>query len=67
MLFKGTVMHARHIEDICKDLNYSTINLNNSSETRLFHLDSNSNYIINGSILFRNDNQSTKTKCKTLW
>ena len=55
--------HARHIEDICKDLNYSTINLNNSSETRLFHLD----YIINGSTLFRNDNQSTKTKCKTLW
>ena len=65
MLSKGTVM--LDTEDICKDLNYSTINLNNSSETRLFHLDSNSNYIINGSTLFRNDNQSSKTKCKTLW
>ena len=49
----------RHIEDIRKDLNYSSIDLNIFSETRLCHLDSNSNYIISGCTLFRNDNQST--------
>lgn len=49
----------RHIEDIRKNLNYSSIDLNIFSETRLCHLDSNSNYIISGCTLFRNDNQST--------
>ena len=40
-------------------MNYSSIDLNIFSETRLCHLDSNSNYIISGCTLFRNDNQST--------
>ena len=49
----------RHIEDVCKDLNYSNVDVNIFSETRLCHLDSSSSYAMNGYTLFRNDNQST--------
>lgn len=41
-----------------EDLNYSSVDVNIFSETRLCHLDSNCNYIINGYTLFRNDTHS---------
>ena len=48
----------KHIEDICKDLNYSNTDVNIFSETRLYHLDSSSSYAISRYTLFRNDNET---------
>ena len=48
----------RHIEDICKDSNFSSIDVNIFSETRLSHTDKDRDYAINEYTLFRNDNQS---------
>lgn len=48
----------RHIEDIRKDSNFSSIDVNIFSETRLSHIDKDRNYAINEYTLFRNDNQS---------
>ena len=47
----------RHIEDIRKDLNYSSVNMNIFSETRLNSSDKDTDYAITGYTLFRNDNQ----------
>ena len=47
----------RHIEDIQKDLNYSNMDVNVFSETRLCYLDSDTDYSITGYTLFRNDTQ----------
>ena len=49
----------RHIEDIRKDLNYSSVNVNIFSETRLNTSDKDTDYAITGYTLFRNDNQPT--------
>jgi len=49
----------RYIEDICKDSNFSSIDVNIFSETRLSHIDKDRIYAINEYALFRNDNQST--------
>lgn len=48
----------RHIDDIRKDLNYSSSDITIFSETRFIPSDSNSMYAINGYNLFRNDSQS---------
>lgn len=48
----------RHIEDVRRGLNYSNIDVNIFSETRLCHLDSSISYAINRYTLFRNDSQS---------
>lgn len=49
----------RHIEDIHKDLNYSSVNMNIFSETRLNSSDKDTDYAITGYTLFRNKNQPT--------
>ena len=49
----------RHIEDIRKDMNYSSINVNIFSETRLNCSDKDIDFAITGYTLFRNDNQPT--------
>ena len=51
----------RHIEDISlrKDLNYSSVNVNIFSETRLNCSDKDTDYAITEYTLFRNDNQPT--------
>ena len=49
----------RHIEDIRKDLNYASVNVNIFSETRLNCSDKDTDYAITGYTLFRNDNQPT--------
>ena len=48
----------KHIEDIRSDLNYSNMDINIFSETRLYHLDSNASYAISGYTIFRNDSES---------
>ena len=57
----------RHIEDIRKDSNFSSIDVNIFSETRLRHVDKDCDYVINKYNLFRNDNQSATLNIKTLW
>ena len=42
----------KHIEDIRSDLNYSNMDINIFSETRLYHLDSNASYAISGYTIF---------------
>ena len=64
LCFLNVLSLHRHIEDIGKDSNYSTLDLNIFSETRLCHLDFNSNIIINGYTLFRNDKKSTRLNAK---
>ena len=49
----------RHIEDIRKGLNYSSVDVNIFSETRLNCSDKDTDYAITGYTLFRNDNQPT--------
>ena len=51
----------RHIEDIRKDLNYSSTDISIFSETRFTHSDHDSMYTIDGYSLFRNDGQSNNT------
>ena len=46
-------------EDIRKDLNYASVNVNIFSETRLNCSDKDTDYAITGYTLFRNDNQPT--------
>lgn len=48
----------RHIEDIRKDMKYTSIDVNIFSETRLSHLDKDADYAITGYTLFRNDNST---------
>ena len=57
--FLNTRSLHRHIEDIRKDMNYTSVDVNIFSETRLSHLDKDSDYAITGYSLFRNDNCST--------
>lgn len=45
----------RHIEDVRKDLNYSTADINIFSETRFSHSDHDSMYAMQNYFLFRND------------
>ena len=48
----------RHIEDIRKDSNFSSIDVNIFTETMLRHVDKDCGYAINKYNFFRNDNQS---------
>ena len=57
--FLNTRSLHRHIEDIRKDMNYTSTDVNIFSETRLSHLDKDTDYAITGYTLFRNDNNST--------
>lgn len=57
--FLNTRSLHRHIEDIRKDMNYTSIDVNIFSETRLSHLDKDADYALTGYTLFRNDNHST--------
>ena len=50
-------MH-KHIDDVRKDLNYSSTDVNIFAETRYAHSD-NDIYAIDGYSLFRNDSTST--------
>ena len=51
----------RHIDDIRKDLNYLSIDVNNIfSETRLTRYDTNTGYAISQYTFFRNDSQSSE-------
>lgn len=50
----------RHIDDIRKDLNYLSIDVNIFSETRLTHYDTYTDYAISQYTLFRNDSQSSE-------
>ena len=45
----------RHIDDICKDLNYSSTDISIFSETRFINSDHDNMYTIDGYNLFRND------------
>lgn len=49
------------IEDMCKDLNYSSTDISFFSETRFTNSDNNSIYTIDGYSLLRNDGQSNNT------
>ena len=53
----------KHIEDIHSDLNYSNMDINFFSETRLHHLDS---YAISGYTTFPNDSESSIPTTKAL-
>ena len=53
----------KHIEDIHSDLNYSNMDINIFSETRLHHLDS---YAISGYTTFPNDSESSILTTKAL-
>ena len=57
--FLNTRSWHRHIEDIRKDMNYTSIDVNIFSETRLSHLDKDADYALTGYTLFINDNHST--------
>lgn len=56
--FLNSMSLHTYIEDIRKDSNFSSIDVNIFSETRLSHIDKHLNYAINEYALFRNDNQS---------
>ena len=64
--FKLCFLNARslhkHIEDVRRDLNYSSTDVNIFSETRFRHSDSDDMYEIHGYNLFRNDGTSTGTE-----
>ena len=51
-------MH-KHIDDVRKDLNYSSTDVDIFAETRYAHADNNDIYAIDGYSLFRNDSTST--------
>lgn len=57
--FLSTRSFHRHIDDIRKDMNYTSIDVNIFSESRLSHLDKDAENAITGYTLFRNDNRST--------
>ena len=61
--FKLCFLNARslhkHIDDVRKDLNYSSNDVNIFAETRYAHSDDNDIYAIDGYSLFRNDSTST--------
>ena len=61
--FKLCFLNARslhkHIDDVRKDLNYSSTDVNIFAETRFAHSDNNDIYAIDGYNLFRNDSPST--------
>ena len=61
--FKLCFLNARslhkHIDDVRKDLNYSSTDVNIFAETRYAHSDNNDIYAIDGYSLFRNDSMST--------
>ena len=49
----------KHIDDVRKDLNYSSTDVNIFTETRYACSDNNDIYAIDGYSLFRNDSPST--------
>ena len=63
MFSQCQIIH-RHIEDVCKDLNYSTTDVNIFSETRFCQFDSDNLYSIKDEqyTMFRNDAPSRNSQ-----